>query len=153
MIIAFFGHSNYESNLNDKELILKILNTIACGNQINFYFGGYGNFDNFALECVKEFKKTNKNAKLFFITPYINEWLNERKDILKKTYDEIIYPEIELVPKKFAILKRNEWIVLKADFVIGYVKTHYGGAYKALLYDKKHKKPYINLYKGNYLLY
>ena len=28
MIIAFFGHSNYESNLKDKELILKILNNI-----------------------------------------------------------------------------------------------------------------------------
>ena len=79
--------------------------------------------------------------------------MNTRKEILKKTYDLIIYPELEKIPQKYAILRRNQWMVSHADFVVGYVKTHYGGAYKALLYAKKHHKPIINLYEGSYELY
>ena len=77
----------------------------------------------------------------------------ERKDYIEKSYDGIIYPDIENTPPKFAISKRNEWIINQSDFVIGYVQTHYGGAYNSLLYAHKHNKPYINLYKGNYELY
>ena len=41
----------------------------------------------------------------------------------------------------------------QVDYLFSYVKTHYGGAYKTLLYAHKHKKPYTNLYNGNYELY
>ena len=67
--------------------------------------------------------------------------------------DDILYPELEQTPLKFAISKRNEWMVKQADYVFAYVNTHYGGAYNALLYTAKHNKPYMNLYSGNYELY
>ena len=84
---------------------------------------------------------------------YIRETVFLQEQGFEKEYDEILYPEIESVPLKFAISKRNEWMVNNADYVIGYVQTHYGGAYNTLLYAHKHKKPYTNLYKGNYELY
>ena len=153
MIIAFCGHSNYLSNLEDEERVLKLFERVACGNQVDFYLGGYGGFDAFALKCATRYKQCHKNAKLIFITPYLGKWLNERKDILEKNYDGIIYPKLEHVPQKFAIIKRNEWIVEQSDFLFAYVKTHYGGAYRTLLYAHKHKKPYTNLYQGKYDLY
>lgn len=153
MIITFCGHSNFLSSLEDEERLLKLLEAITCGKQVNFYLGGYGNFDNFALKCATKYKQSHKNSKLVFITPYLDEWLNKRRDVLKKYYDEIIYPEIENVPLKLAIIKRNEWMIDKADYLIVYVRTHYGGAYRTLLYAHKHKKPYTNLYQGEYDLY
>ncbi len=108
MIITFCGHSTYLSNFEDEEQLLKLLEIVACGNQVDFYLGGYGNFNNFALNCAIKYKQQCNNAKIFFITPYLDEWLNKRKNILKEKYDEIIYPELEHVPKKFAIIKRNE---------------------------------------------
>ncbi len=153
MIITFCGHSNYSSSLEDEERLLKLLKIVACGEQVDFYLGGYGGFDRFALKCATKYKQLYKNTKLVFITPYLDKWLNERKDILIKTYDEIIYPEIEHVPQKFAIIKRNEWMIKQADYIFVYVSTHYGGAYRALLYAHKHKKPYTNLYQGDYELY
>ena len=153
MIITFCGHSNYSSSLEDEERLLKLLKIVACGEQVDFYLGGYGGFDRFALKCATKYKQLYKNTKLVFITPYLDKWLNERKDILIKTYDEIIYPEIEHVPQKFAIIKRNEWMIKQADYIFVYVNTHYGGAYRALLYAHKHKKPYTNLYQGDYELY
>ena len=153
MVITFFGHSNYKPEENDEMQLLNLLEDISKGEEIEFYLGGYGNFDGFAKSCAKLYKKTHPNAKLIFITPYLGKWLDDRKESLEKEYDEIVYPNIENALPKFAISKRNEWMVNQADYIIGYVQTHYGGAYNALLYAHKHKKAYTNLYKGEYELY
>lgn len=153
MVITFCGHSNYVSDSKDEERLLNYLETVLQGSYVEFYLGGYGGFDDFAFKCAKKYKRKHKNVKLVFITPYLGEWLNKRKDYIEERYDEIIYPDIENVPLRFAISKRNEWMIKKADYVVGYVKTHYGGAYKMLLYARKQKKQYINLYQGEYELY
>lgn len=153
MRITFFGHSNYSINLNDEINLLNLIEKLAKGQQVDFYFGGYGNFDAFALKCAKSYKLKHENTKLIFVTPYLDKWLRQRKDIINRTYDTIIYPELEKVPPKFTILKRNEWMVDNADYIFFYVRTHYGGAYKTLLYANKHKRPYTNLYTDKYELY
>jgi len=60
--------------------------------------------------------------------------------------DMSIYPPIENVPLRFAILKRNEWMMKNADLIIAYVKRNYGGAYKSLQVAKRKKKKIINIY-------
>ncbi len=152
MIITFCGHSNYIGNSRDEECLLNYFEKVIKENEVDFYFGGYGGFDRFALSCAKKYKKTHKNANLIFIAPYLGNWLNSRKEFLESSYDMIIYPDIENVPKKFAIIKRNQWMVNHADYLFAYVRTHYGGAYKTLLYAHKHKKRYTNLYIGDYQL-
>lgn len=153
MIITFCGHSDYSEHKEDEERLLLLLETLANGQHVDFYLGGYGKFDAFAKKCAEKYKKTHSDAKIIFITPYLNKWLDERKDYIEKEYDEILYPELEQTPLKFAISKRNEWMVKQADYVFAYVNTHYGGAYNALLYAAKHNKPYMNLYSGDYELY
>jgi len=153
MKITFFGHANFSAAPEMKERVLGLLEEKIADNDVEFYLGGYGNFDRFALECCQAYKHKHADARLVFITPYLGDWLDTRKEYLEKTYDEIIYPDIESTPKKFSISKRNEWMVNQADLVIGYVMLHFGGAYTALKYAKTRKKPYINLYEGEYELY
>lgn len=153
MIITFCGHSNYLGTLEDEQRLLNLIESVAKDNQVDFYLGGYGNFDFFALKCAKKYKENHPNANLIFVTPYLNKWLKDRRDFLEKNYDEILYPELEDIPQQFAILKRNEWMINQCDFIFCYVTTHYGGAYKSLLYAHKRKKTYINLYQGDYDLY
>lgn len=74
------------------------------------------------------------------------------REYLEKEYDEILYPELA-PPLRYAISKRNEWMINHSDHLIAYVRTHFGGAYNALLYADKHNKPYTNLYSDNYELY
>ena len=133
--------------------LLELIETVSKGSQIDFYLGGYGNFDSFAKRCAKRYQQKHTNAKVIFVTPYLSKWLDDRKDYIEKEYDEILYPELEHTPPKYAISKRNEWMVRQSDYVFVYVKTHFGGAYNALLYAAKHNKPYTNLYLGNYELY
>jgi hypothetical protein len=72
--------------------------------------------------------------------------LQDKKEIIKANYDECIYPPIETTYPKFAILRRNEWIIEKSDFIIFYVSRTFGGAYKAMKYAIKLNKKFINLY-------
>ena len=56
MVITFFGHSDCVINLNE-EFVIKILEEIVKERQVDFYLGGYGNFDEFALKCAKKYKE------------------------------------------------------------------------------------------------
>lgn len=153
MIITFCGHSDYLEHKEDEERLLSLLETIANGRHVDFYLGGYGKFDSFAKKCAEKFKKTHNDAKIIFVTPYLNKWLDDRREYLEKEYDEILYPELENTPLRYAIAKRNEWMINHSDYLIAYVRTHYGGAYNALLYADKHKTPYTNFYLEDYELY
>ena len=144
MNITVFGHSSFKSNLGDEEKILSLLSKISNGERLDFYFGGYGNFDGFVKKCAKKYKETRPDTRLIFVTPYINKWLKNREVYLNVEYDEIVYPEIENVPLKFAISKRNEWMIKNADYILLYVTSDFGGAYNALKYAKAHKKLYYN---------
>ena len=72
----------------------------------------------------------------------INQKLLEYKE---KQYDAILYPEIEDKPPKFAISKRNEWMMERANLIIAYVNRSYGGAYQSLQLAKRKKKRIINI--------
>lgn len=117
MVITFCGHSNYTATLEDEKHLLTLLEIVAQDKQVDFYLGGYGKFDSFAFQCARKYKLQHKNASLIFITTYLEKWLSERKSILKKNYDQIIYPDIEHVPQKFAIMTRNKWMIDQADYI------------------------------------
>lgn len=148
MIVTFCGHSEIFLFQKDKLIteILEYLKKLGQTEPLTFYMGGYGEFDQIALNCAEEYKKTRSDTKIVFITPYLDDKYLKNKLPLKKCYDEIIYPEIEHVPKKFAIIERNKWMIEKCDFLIAFVKYNSGGAYQTLEYAKKRKKPFINLY-------
>ena len=128
MIITFCGHSDFYETGDIRERLLNSITEAAGDEQVELYLGGYGNFDLFAHSCAVQYKKSHPSAKIILVTPYIDEkYLAARRD----GYDEIIYPDLEGVPKRFAITYRNRWIIGKADTVIAYVKRSVGGAYQA----------------------
>ena len=146
MIITFCGHSTYMEKQGDRKTLLFLLENIIQGNDVIFYLGGYGHFDNFALSVVTEYKKTHARAKAVFVTPYMGEeYLETKYD--SRLYDEVLYPPLETVPLKFAISKRNEWMAKEAEYVIAGVRHRYGGAYAMMLCAKRKKKQIINLFE------
>ena len=145
MIITFCGHSNCLFNEDVKEQLKNILlDEIIKNPTCKFYLGGYGDFDSLCLRTLRELKKDFPEIELLFITPYLDKNYS-KLEFAKNYYDDVIFPSIESVPRKFAILKRNEWMVDSADLVISYVKYSWGGAAKTLRYEKRKKKQLINL--------
>lgn len=56
---------------------------------------------------------------------YLNISL-EKREALMLEYDYLLYPSIENVPYRFAIAKRNEWMVEQADIIVSYTETQLG---------------------------
>ena len=55
-------------------------------------------------------------------------------------YDETVYPPLESVPRRYAILRRNEWMIQRCDVLVAYVTHGWGGAARTLAYARKKKK-------------
>jgi hypothetical protein len=149
MIITFCGHKD----ISDRQFILrKLIETLESYFKgqlpITFYCGGYGDFDNVTSEAIDILKKkyTEVKAEKIFVTPYITPAYQERISNMKKFYDDVVYPPLENVPLRFAISRRNEWMVENSNVVIAYVKYSWGGAAKTLAYAKRKHKQIINIF-------
>lgn len=146
-ICSFIGHKDLFITDTLLENIRNIIiDLIENENIKDFYCGGYGNFDNTIASLLKELKSTY-NIKSYLVTPYINPLVEKKLKYIKRCniYDEIIYPELENIPLKFAIKKRNEWIVDHSDIIIAYVDHNWGGASTTLKYAIKRNKYIIRL--------
>ncbi len=146
MVMSFCGHSDYVEKEGYRERVVEVIRSITGDDEVSFFLGEYGAFDKFAYVCAKGFKKMSGNAKLVFVTPYLSEvYLIKRFLYEKDRFDEIIYPEIENVHLKYAILKRNEWIVDQSDVIIACVEREYGGAFATYKYAKRKGKKIYNI--------
>ena len=106
---------------------------IEEGNE-QFYLGGYGEFDQMAAREVQRQKQRHPQVRSILVTPYLS------RKIPAGLYDETVYPPLETVPPKLAILRRNQWMVEHAETVVAYVLYDWGGAAAALQYAEKKKK-------------
>ena len=138
MIVTFCGHRDFSKTLRLERALIDLLENFALhNNELVCYCGGYGNFDSFSAECVKKLQRRYDNIHLCLIVPYFTLEFQNRIRYLKDYYDEIIYPPLENVPSKYAISRRNEWMVDNADVLIAYVRFSWGGAASTLSYAQK----------------
>ena len=148
MIVSFAGHSFVSSPDRVRELVKEqIRNQITAVDRVTFYLGGYGNFDEICALACRELKQEGVLAELVYVTPYIS--LSEQdkiKGMLRAgLYDTSLYPLTQKTPPRFAISKRNEWMMTNADVIIAYVNHSYGGAYKSLQVARRREKKIINI--------
>lgn len=146
MIVTFCGHRDFVETAEAENQLTMFLEKYARENvRLVCYNGGYGNFDYFAAKCVQRMQEQYSNIRNCLVLPYIDQPFLERIEIFKNHFDETIYPPLESVPRKYAIIRRNEWMVDSADIVIAYVKYSWGGAARTLEYARRKKKNIIKI--------
>lgn len=137
MRVTFCGHKE----VADREHVEQWLRRVCAGlierGADKFFLGGYGNFDFMCASVLRNLQKTHPSIRLILVLPYLNSTL------LTEGYDETVYPPLESVPKRFAIVRRNEWMVRESDAVVAYVIRGFGGAAQTLDYARRQKKPII----------
>ncbi len=139
MIITFCGHSKLiEQNTIRAHLTRELRTLLEHGNH-KFYLGGYGDFDLLAAKALYELKQEYLETESILILPYLD------RKVDASLYDSTIYPPLENVPKRYAISRRNKWMVEQADMVIACVDHDWGGASKTLEYAVKKGLRIINL--------
>ena len=143
MAVTFCGHGDisYNDEIQQK-LYNEIEQSIKKGEK-EFLLGGYGSFDLLSAYTVKRLKEKYPDIQSLLVIPYL-----ERK-YDTDLYDGTVYPPIENVPKRLAIIKRNEWMIDASNAVIAYVEHSWGGAAKTLNYAIKKQKQIINVADKN----
>lgn len=133
-ICTFAGHREiYDTDSIKVKLKNEIINLVKNHGVTTFYNGGMGKFDWLCAKCVKELKSDYSFIKSYLILAYKNESGTNRYE----DFDDMIYPNLEPVLSKYAIIKQNEWMIDRADFLITYVHKEWSGAYRTLTYAKK----------------
>ncbi len=146
MIVTFCGHRDFVENADIEKRLAALIEKYARENdRLICYNGGYGNFDYFAAKCVQRLQERYSNICNCLVLPYIDQPFLDRIAVFKNLFDETIYPPLENVPRKYAIIRRNELMVDSADIVIAYVKYSWGGAARTLEYAKRKKKTVIQI--------
>ena len=139
MVCTFFGHRDLHIDIrSDLERIITDL--IEKKNVDRFYVGNQGMFDAAVRGVLKRLKNKYPKINYFVVLAYMPV-----SDI-NGNYEDTIYPEIfEKTPPKFAIPKRNRWMIEQSDFVVTYVTCDIGGAANSKRIAEKLNKIVINI--------
>ncbi len=139
MTVTFCGHREIFNSEYVREQLKQIISILIKEGADRFLIGGYGGFDYLVAKSVAELKEEHYHIQSILAIPYPD------REYDLSFYDFTLYPPLEKVPAKLAIVERNRWMVENSDIVITYVNHSWGGAAMMLEYAKKKKKPIINI--------
>ena len=142
MNVAFFGHRDTTQDIEQK-LEAVLISLIEDHDANTFYVGNQGNFDFIARKILKKLKTIYPQITYTVVLAYMP---GVRSEFDLSDYSDTMYPEgLENTPRKFAILKRNLWLIEHSDIVITYVRHYFGGAGKFKEIAEKKGKRIINI--------
>lgn len=143
VVCSLFGHRMISEDI--EEILKQALITLIEKYDVTmFYVGNHGDFDVLARIKLKEMKERYQYIDYAVVLAYLPGAQNE---FYKKDYSDTIYPEeMERVPYRYAIPRRNQWMVERADFVLAYINRPAGGAAQAVEMAEKKGKIVWNLY-------
>ena len=134
VVVTFCGHSAINETDGFSRWLASILPSVIEGGASTFYLGGYGAFDALAAKAVRQQKATYPHIEMVLVLAYLN------REIDASGYDGTTYPPLEKVPRRYAIVRRNEWMVSASDLIISGVTHSWGGAAKTLEFAQKKRK-------------
>ena len=122
---CFFGHREVTHNIREK--LTAIIESLTTEDNVTeFYVGHQGQFDNMVYSILKELKAKYPQIRYAVVLAYMPD------EHTKEVYGEnTLYPDgLETVPRRFAISKRNDWMIQHSDYAVCYVYKITGGAAK-----------------------
>ena len=136
--VTFCGHAEVVNSDAVRSWLMATVERLIRQGARTFYLGGSGAFDRMAASVVLELKRPYPQIESVLVLPYLD------REMDASGYYATVYPPLETVPRRFAISKRNEWMVDVSDVVVAYVTHDWGGAAKVLEYARRKKKHMIN---------
>ena len=120
--VTFFGHSDAPKRI-EPTLRLALVDLIEKKNSNLFYVGNQGNFDAMVRRQLEDLAQTYPITYKIVLAYMPGK--NDEPD------EHTVLPEgLETVPRRFAISRRNKWMLDQADTVVTYVTHPSSGAYQ-----------------------
>ncbi len=113
----FIGHRDTPESVIPS-LSLAVEKHIVELGVTEFVVGNYGAFDRMAAKAVITAKQLHPEIMLTLLLPYHP---SERRVEQPPGFDATFYPpDMETVPRRYAILRANRYMIDHADFLIAY---------------------------------
>lgn len=107
-----------------------------------FVVGNYGGFDRMAAKAVIEAKTRHPQITLTMLLPYHPA---ERPIDLPPGFDNSFYPpDMEKVPRRFAISKANRYMIDHSDYLIAYAWHPASNARNLVEYAQRKQSDYVS---------
>ena len=137
----FIGHRHAEERIYEK-LLTAVDTHISEYGVTDFLVGHYGDFDRMAARSVAEARRAHPSISLTMMLPYYPE---DRVISVPPIFDGTFYPpDMELCPKRYAIVRANQYAIEHSDYLIAYV-TGVGKSRDFLNYAERKGVPICNL--------
>lgn len=138
---TFFGHRDCPASVKPK-LRAMVVELIERHGVERFYVGRQGAFDAMARSVLRELAEVYPHISYAVVL----ERLPGPREKAVWDFSDTIFPEgLETIPPRFAISRRNEWMLKQADFVVTYVIHDWGGAARFLEKAQRQGKMVLNL--------
>ena len=143
MTCTFFGHRDTGKEI-EPTLLEVIVDLIENKNVTSFYVGNNGQFDYMVRKILRLIKKSYPQIDYSVVLAYMPR---EKKELDFYDYSDTIFPDgLENTPPRFAISRRNEWMIKNSDYVVTYVKYIVGGAAKFKSLAQSKGKTVLEIY-------
>lgn len=135
---TFFGHRDCPSTITP--VLRKILVDLIENYDVNlFYVGNHGTFDRLVCAVLREIIDDYPQIECVTVLAYM-------PDRNTKSVFETVFPEeLASTLPRYAILRRNEWMLHRSDFVVTYITHNRGGAARFAEQARRQKKTVFNL--------
>ena len=105
-----------------------------------FLVGNNGNFDFYAQCVLRELKTEGYGICFDIVFSHLGE------NALSQNQSETVFPEgLEKALPRFAISKRNDWLIKNSSYLIAYVVHTFSNSYKWMQKASKRGLKIINL--------
>ena len=114
----FIGHRHADRHIYER-LLAAVETHISEYGATDFLVGHYGDFDRMAAQAVAEARHTHPGISLTMLLPYYPE---DRTISVPPIFDGTFYPPgMEFCPKRYAIVRANQYAIEHSDYLIAYV--------------------------------
>ena len=139
---TFFGHRECPEAIRPK--LRAVVTELIEGRGVElFYVGQQGGFDAMAWAVLRELAGERPHIRYAVVL----EHMPGRRELWERLdYTETLLPEgIESVHPRYAIARRNDWMLRRADYVVTYITHPWGGAAQYAEKARREGKSGLNL--------
>ena len=118
---TFFGHRDCPDEVKGR--LRKAVEAMIAQGVTHFYVGKEGRFDAAVRMVLRDIQKKYPHIRYEIVLAYLPQGEQSQTDT------NTLFPEkLATVPRRFAISRRNEWMLQQSEFVVTYVTYSWGNA-------------------------
>lgn len=138
-VCTFFGHR--ECRELQEERLRQAIEDLIKQDVTEFTVGHQGTFDGMVYRCLRSLQAVYPQIQYRVVLAYLPDGKNPALEGA-----DTFYPEgLETVPPRFAIQRRNRYLVETADVCLCYIDHTWGGAYGFVCMARQRGLRVINL--------